>query len=292
MQIQRLADNPIITPAMDASLGDNINGPSLIRVPQWIENPLGQYYLYFAHHDGRFIRLAYADSVEGPWTIHTPGVLPLNASGFAGHIASPDVHVDNNTRRIRMYFHGCELPTGQDSELQYTRVATSPDGLSFTAGKEDLGMSYFRVFEYDNYYYALQMPGLMLRSRDPLTGFEPGPTLFPETMRHSAVVRDGDRLCVLWTNVGDSPESILMSWIDLSRPWLKWKAGDAVRVLEPELDYEGANAPLEPSTRGLADGAVRQLRDPALFFENDTAWLVYAIAGESGLALARIESWR
>jgi hypothetical protein len=42
-------------------MGDNINGPAAIRVPEWIENPLGNYYLYFAHHQGTYIRLAYAD---------------------------------------------------------------------------------------------------------------------------------------------------------------------------------------------------------------------------------------
>ena len=26
--------------------GNNINGPSLIKVPDWIINPLGKYYLY------------------------------------------------------------------------------------------------------------------------------------------------------------------------------------------------------------------------------------------------------
>lgn len=25
--------------------GENINGPSLIRVPAWVKNPLGRYYL-------------------------------------------------------------------------------------------------------------------------------------------------------------------------------------------------------------------------------------------------------
>ena len=33
---------PIIRPNMDASMGSNIAGPSLIRMPDWTEDPLGQ----------------------------------------------------------------------------------------------------------------------------------------------------------------------------------------------------------------------------------------------------------
>ncbi|MCD6520797.1 MAG: hypothetical protein J7M05_12845 [Anaerolineae bacterium] len=61
MRIERLSTNPIIHPGLDESIGSNINGPSLIRVPLWIKNPLGKYYLYFASHHGQYIRLAYAD---------------------------------------------------------------------------------------------------------------------------------------------------------------------------------------------------------------------------------------
>ena len=48
--------------------GDNINGPSLIKVPNWVKNPLGKYYLYFSHHDGKYIRMAYSNNIEGPYT--------------------------------------------------------------------------------------------------------------------------------------------------------------------------------------------------------------------------------
>ena len=42
---------PIIRPEMlPGADGENINGPSLIRVPSWVKNPLGRYYLYVAHH--------------------------------------------------------------------------------------------------------------------------------------------------------------------------------------------------------------------------------------------------
>jgi len=67
--VERFAENPIIRPGMpglEGELGNNINGPSLIRAPVWVENPLGKYYLYFAHHGGKFIRLAYADRLNGP----------------------------------------------------------------------------------------------------------------------------------------------------------------------------------------------------------------------------------
>src|SRR5207302_608173 len=50
--VYRLPGNPIVSPKSDASIGTNINGPSLIRVPGWVPNPLGAYYLYFAAHNG------------------------------------------------------------------------------------------------------------------------------------------------------------------------------------------------------------------------------------------------
>ena len=68
---------------MDKRIGSNINGPSVIRVPDWVQQPLGRYYLYFSHHKGTYIRLAYADALMGPWKIHTPGVLDVSQSLFS-----------------------------------------------------------------------------------------------------------------------------------------------------------------------------------------------------------------
>ena len=39
-----------------------------------------RYYLYFAHHKGSYIRLAYGDAVAGPWTVFEPGVLSLEVA--------------------------------------------------------------------------------------------------------------------------------------------------------------------------------------------------------------------
>jgi hypothetical protein len=90
LAIQKSAQNPLITSSMSPRLSkladqqgsSNINGPSVIRVPEWVSKPLGRYYLYFAHHKGDFIRLAYADDPTGPWTIYEPGALSLADSGF------------------------------------------------------------------------------------------------------------------------------------------------------------------------------------------------------------------
>jgi len=287
MNIVRFEQNPIIRPDMDAGLGENINGPSLIRVPAWVKNPLGRYYLYFAHHQGDFIRLAYADRLEGPWRIHPPGVLALENSLFDDHIASPDVHILSNLKEIRMYYHGRSKPTSEPRP-QFSRAAVSTDGLHFSAQAPRLGNAYFRAFAWDGMTYALSMPGKFYRSPDGLTGFERGPVLFTRDMRHAAVrVREGV-LEVFYTNAGDCPESILLSFIELTPDWMKWTASPPQTVLWPEESCEGVGQPLEPSARGPVYGPARQLRDPCLFEEEGRTFLLYAVAGESGLALAEI----
>lgn len=286
MRVERLPGNPIIGPGVDARVGSNINGPSLVRVPEWVREPLGAYYLYFAHHKGQYIRMAFADDLEGPWATYGPGVLDLAESlfarpGFSSHVASPDVHVDEENRQIRMYYHGVV-----ERGVQRSRVGLSQDGIRFEARKELLGNSYFRVFQYGGYHYAIAMPGVFYRSRDGLTGFVEGPTLFSENMRHCAVRLAGDRLSVFYSNAGDCPERILVSKIDLRPDWMEWRASAPSVVLEPETDYEGTDLPLEPSQRGLTEVRVRQLRDPAIFEENGETYLLYSGAGESGIAIA------
>jgi len=303
LRIERLLGNPIILSTMlPANDGENINRPSLIRVPTWITNPLGNYYLYFAHHVGTYIRLAYADALTGPWTVYQPGTLRLEHTACAvidnperaqsKHVASPDVHVDDSAREIRMYFHGPVYasgpPTAKESYRQLSLVATSPDSLHFIARSERLGKFYFRVFEWDGAYYALAMPGVLYRSDDGLQGFVEGPRLFTADMRHSAVKVEGTTLLVFYSIVGDSPERIVLSTIDLTRPWMEWTATEPIVVLEPEMDWEGASLPLKPSVRGAARRPVRELRDPAVFVEAGRTYLLYSVAGESGIAIAEV----
>ena len=202
----------------------------------------------------------------------------------APHIASPDVHVDQEGRRIVMYFHGLEGPGRQVS-----RVATSTDGIDFSAQPQVLGRTYMRAFDHGGYRYALAMPGQFYRSRDGFTDFEEGPLLFNEDMRHSALLLRGDTLYVFWTQVGtDPPERILLSTIDLSPDWMEWRETEPVEVLRPERSWEGADAPLEPSVRSTAYGVVNQLRDPCRLRRRGTHLSPLCRGGEAGIALAEV----
>jgi hypothetical protein len=320
MQLRRLVDRPIIESSTHPSIGHNIQGPSLLRVPEWLPDAPGRYLLYFADHKGDHLRLAYADDPTGPWTVVPGGALHLVDSHFltepppatdeeladllalyqahlgtydppegirsdvaTPHIASPDVRVNDETQRIEMYFHGLEA-----LGWQTTRFASSTDGRSFTVEPPSIPHTYLRAFRHGGTEYALVMPGDVLRRTGGPTEFETGPSLFPSTARHSAVRVRGDRIEILWTNVGDAPERLLLSIVDAREPWTSWSASDPVEVLRPERTWEGAGLPEVPSVRGAVNEPSNQLRDPAFLIEDDRTLVVYAVAGESGLAIAEV----
>ncbi len=64
-------------------------------------------------------------------------------------------------------------------------------------------------------------------------------------MRHVALLRKGDILHVYSTRMGDKPERIFLSYIDLQGEWRDWASTEAVEVLRPEKDYEGIKYPVE-----------------------------------------------
>ena len=97
----------------------------------------------------------------------------------------------------------------------------------------------------------------------------------------------GSEMCIR-DSVGDAPESIMLSTIDLRKDWMDWTESQEVILLKPEFEWEGASAPNEPSVRSTAYGQVNQLRDPALYSEDGIVYLLYAVAGESGIAIARV----
>ena len=177
-------------PSNRRSDGDNINGPSLIRVPGFISrgnrvNRDANYYLYFAHHNGEYIRMAWAENVTGPYRLYDAGAsvgdrgvlddnrrrIDLdNGVGIQdNHIASPDVHVETSPNRIVMYFHaGGYRFEGRNINSQRTFVNTSSRGDEFRRRDIEpvqLGDSYFRVFEDANTLYAMDNRGIPRRAR-------------------------------------------------------------------------------------------------------------------------------
>lgn len=298
-RVIRLGDAPIIVANMDERMGSNIQGPSLIRVPEWIDKPLGKYYLYFADHRGTYIRLAYADEITGPWKMHEAGSMKLEDSYFPttcppcslapgasgalyAHIASPDVHVDEKNQQILMYIHG------RDAGEQLTRLAISKDGLNFEGRPEVLGRPYFRVIQHAGTHYALSMPGYLYRSENGISDFVEGPRFFNDNMRHNALLIRDNTLYVFWTQAGHAPERIFMSTIDMSGDWMQWHELESVEVLRPETKWEGALLEIAPSRRGHIDEKVNQLRDPTIFEENGEVYLLYSVAGEHGIGLAQL----
>ncbi len=311
---KRLTETPIVHAGLDSSIGVNIQGPSLIRVPDWIANPLGRYYLYFADHKGSFIRLAYADEITGPWQIHPPGSLQLEQSyfptepirppvdlelstkkgpnqllhsqeyeGSAPHIASPDVHVDHTERRIYMYYHGLLA-----FAKQRTRLATSRDGITFSAEEAVLCETYLRVTPFENEYLGMVMPGILYRLRHARGPFSSGQRLFTENARHHALLANRDRMFVFWTEVGEAPEHIKVSVIEQITNEDAIEVKHLASILKPEFEWEGTTAPNEPSVRSVAYGCVNQLRDPCIFVEDGRIYLLYAGGGESAIGVAEL----
>jgi hypothetical protein len=293
----------------------------VIRVPAWVKQPLGRYYMYFAHHMGHYIRLAYADALTGPWKIHEPGVVPVgdtaffrpqpdppeNLENFYTHVASPDVFVDSKRQRLVMWFHGWfsegkPFPAGDAAARewsrkqgygQFTQVAESSDGLRFDVRPAISRTSYLRWFQHDNQFFGMARLGLLLRANDPLAVFEAGPNPFRDTayagrIRHVALLKRASRLHVFFTGIGDAPERVMVSSIDLTGDWTTWKASEPADVLHPEAPYECPNLPNAPSQAGDVKGAVRQLRDPGIFEEDGRTYLFYSICGEQGLAGAEV----
>ena len=155
LRVRRFASNPLVN-ASSTELA-NINGPSVIVAPSWVR-PAGRFYLYYASHDGRGIRLAVADAVSGPWRGAGRIVFSLDAAPVCiGHMASPDVHVLPSERSVRMFFH-CPFnktqlrPAGSwrgaGRRGQLTFAAVSHDGLSFRLEtRAALAPFYLRAFD-------------------------------------------------------------------------------------------------------------------------------------------------
>lgn len=67
---------------------------------------------------------------------------------------------------------------GRDAGSQLTRLEVSSDGINFKGKPQVLGRPNFRVIPHEGYYYAMNGPGHLYRSRGSLTNFEIEPHFF------------------------------------------------------------------------------------------------------------------
>jgi hypothetical protein len=365
--IERLnGAKPIITQEMFRQTGvpnegHNINGPSVIRVPDWLGSRLtgtvvadAKYFMYFGNHGGQYIRMAYAENIEGPWKLYQTGktfeegergVLDLGADRqidignnlrILDHIASPRAYLDHTNKEVRLYFHAPSQ--GHDGvkvrgNNQKTFSATSINGLEFKDGIEPVIVSfaYHDTFIVDGHPHAVASRGSLYRALDPQHPFTPpenwdfGRELWEAEGKHpsdnpfqnainaqqkrgelSEEIRRcrhfftrviGDKAEFYYTRVGDAPERILMSVVDLDAdsdgradPFTEWKPSfPPHEILKPEVEWEGVEFPVKPSKPSAKSSGVRQLRDPYVLEDEDgSLYLFYTGQGEMAIGVARL----
>jgi len=277
---------PIIFSSLFEKENDNINNPSVIEVPDWVKNSKGKYYCYFSNHSGKSIKLAYTDDLNKKWTV-IDDIFNIKDSPCEGHIASPEVLIDNKSNKILMYYHG-----GTDNG-QKTFLATSEDGINFTNDSGPLCNFYLRVFEYKNKKYGIAKKGNECSVvYDIDNDFKPIFEFLPSS-RHCAVYVDGDYLYIAYSNIGDSPEHIRMCKIKLNDDFANWEVISDKVLIEPTFKFEGADLTTVKSMAGSAtlkfgNKNIKELRDPYLFKFNDKLYLYYVTLGEKEITWCRI----
>mgnify|MGYP003977116797 FL=1 len=291
----------IVAPShLSVADGGNINGPTCIKVPSWCENKVAKYYLYFSHHSGKTIRMCYADDLCGTWTNWKGGVLGLDDMNDAHHhIASPEIYINSKAQLIYLYFHA---PSRSKKE-QWTFLAISHDGIHFNKVIDrPLAPFYMRVFHYSGYMYGMVKGGDIWKSKDGINEFKSvvnpfDPSIkndiwhnYSGAIRHVGLYLDKHILHIFFSKIGDKPECILHTSINLDSSKDKdWKVDKFREIIRPEEKYEGAELPLKQSSAGAAHDPENALRDPYIMYDSHLFYLFYSIAGEKGIALAQFK---
>ena len=253
---ERFAENPLITFSRSPSIGDNANGPTVIRVPRWVQRPLGRYYMYFAHHSGQFIRLAYADSVRGPWKIHEPGVLKVadtafyrpqpdpadSPSGVYTHLASPEIYIDESRSESCCGSMECgprdsggPSAAGRGGVGEAARVRAIHAG-----GRVARRIDVPRPAHHQTELLARDsLRGTLLRygqtrataqsvesARRLRTRWQSVPRFTVRGSSASRVAaRDNGLLHIVFSAIGDAPENILYTTVSMKGDWDTWRIG-------------------------------------------------------------------
>lgn len=287
------ASKQVTTKMLGKTAGQFTNGPTVIKVPDWVEDPLGTYYMYIADHRGVEIRLAFSDSLSGPWTIRPNPALRLNETlAIGNHIGSPDIYVDDDSHTIYMTVHGKPISTIYDTQVSV--LVESQDGIVFAqdpsyAGSIWATFAYARILKIDDTFVLFNPKEHQVSRSDTVTGPFSAPAYYSTPKkwghRHISVLLDGSTIVIYYTRVRDAPERIYRATIDASQPWGQWTLTNEQCVRRPELPWEGAKFPVKFSKFG-PENSVNQLRDPFIYDDGTDRALFYSYAGESGIAMA------
>ncbi|MEX2371839.1 MAG: hypothetical protein WD578_12595 [Bacteroidales bacterium] len=314
------ANEPILDRSM-LSAEWTINGPSMLRIPDWVPETeradlRANYYIYFSGHTDPYIKLAWSVEIEGPYTIYNSGEGVFHLANYlqpgnlkiSHHVASPDVIIDSVNQEFIMYFHAGILTWNEDSIMgQKTVVARSEYGLNFNSGLQDVIIcpSYARIFNHDGNLYGLCKEGIF-KAPDPERPWEHAEHFnrfdqylwkkvanpfqwIPKQERHLAVLKEDNYLHVMYSRISTAPEHIEYSGMDICRNIRFWKPSPPIAVLYPEYKWEGISYPIKESENG-SENKAQELRDPYLFQDTDhTLYLLYSGAGEQSLGIARVD---
>jgi len=283
-------------------IGENINGPALLKVSKYHRKIINyKFLLFFSHHEGDFIRLMGSNSPIGPWIILPIQILKNNINiDFHDHIASPDVHGNLIKDKIIIFFHSREI--GSRKQLTFKSELKNIFDSEPKVEKTNLPF-YARIFKYKKVFYALTKGGNLFETNDPLflnwvplVNIFTGETALDDvyqnsegSIRHVCVIKYKRQLFVFYTLIGDKPEQIWVSKLIINRENRKYEVIGKTSVLRPVKLYEGWGIVLRKSKSGPALMPENAVRDPFVIKHRNKYLMYYAIQGEFGLAVASLD---
>ncbi len=244
--------------------------------------------------------MCYTDNLHSEWSHWEGGVIGLdNMNDAHHHMASPEVYINSKDRLIYLYFHA---PSHSKNE-QWSFLALSQDGIHFDKVIDrPLAPFYMRVFHYSDCMYGVVKGGGLWKSKTGLDEFELVTNLFNPLLkeevwhnysgavRHVGLYLNKSILHIFFSRIGDKPERILHTSIDLDSSQDKdWKVGRYTEIIKPKERYEGADFLLKKSSAGAAHEPENALRDPYIMYEQKKFYLFYSVAGEQGIALSQFK---
>ena len=247
------------------SVGGNINGPSIIRVPDWIPiservHPSAKYYLYFGNHRGQDIRMAWSDSLTGTWTL-------FNASGGSGDLNTDRAWgVNGNNTGTQTPLHGVLTMVGgrltslTNSDFVVGDHIASPEVIVDNVNQR-LAMNFHGTTQF------LAQPGQGMGQRSFVTTSKYGLDFNPANGGSVSTTMTFAEVIATWDNWNDQNGSL-----DADRTFAGFSAslsGDAIRDIQSlEGAIDGTFGSLSAPAASITDSRFRMERTGQ--FNNNT----------------------